>query len=465
MKAARVLSALALTALLGVTSTLGATGDAASDRRPVVVIAVSGMVDDGLAKHVIRSFTQHASERNVVYVLEISTFGGNVGAAYDIADAIMGVDNGTTIAYVKDKAISAGALVALACDRLYMAPGTTIGDCAPIIPTLGGPKEAGEKYQSPLRAKFRAMALRNGFSPVLAEAMVTKSSAVYRVVRGDSTSYVDAAQLAATVPDTTDTSVHKTVVVQQGQLLTMTDTEAQDLGFSRGTVTSVEEILTGMGVTNYSMKRGAVREAGLLNWDAMSGLEKVYWMLAIPATVLFLLMAVLSFTGMAGGELASDMHVDIPHGMSASHDGAAVAGGHGFLEAFQLFSFRNLVVFFMMFAWTGIAMIRSNAPLPLALVVSLLVGVLFMFLVAFMFYAIARMVHSGNVSMDSAVGSTGTVYIGIPGGDAGFGKVNVTVEGKVIEYKAVTKGEKIPTGVPVKVTALENGMLVVEKVQ
>jgi membrane-bound serine protease (ClpP class) len=96
-----------------------------------------------------------------------------------IVDTILSAPEGQTVAYVKNKAISAGALIALASSRLVMRSNATIGDCAPITYSSEGPKVLGEKFQSPLRAKFRALAKRNGYPATLAEAMVTAEMVVY----------------------------------------------------------------------------------------------------------------------------------------------------------------------------------------------------------------------------------------------------------------------------------------------
>ena len=116
-----------------------------------------------------------ALQENPDYIVfEINTFGGRLDAAFDLVDTIMAVKGPTTIALVKKKAISAGSLIALACQKLYMLEATTIGDCAPIVQGGDGtPQIVGEKIQSPLRAKFRNLAQRNGYPELLSSAFVT----------------------------------------------------------------------------------------------------------------------------------------------------------------------------------------------------------------------------------------------------------------------------------------------------
>lgn len=66
-----------------------------------------------------------------------------------------------------------------------MKHSTTIGDCAPIIFSNEGPKMLGEKFQSPLRAKFRTLAKRNGYPETLAESMVSSDMTVFRIEMDD----------------------------------------------------------------------------------------------------------------------------------------------------------------------------------------------------------------------------------------------------------------------------------------
>ncbi|MCU0581780.1 MAG: ATP-dependent Clp protease proteolytic subunit, partial [Syntrophales bacterium] len=124
----------------------------------------------GFVERVHREVSAHP---DALVVLEIDTFGGMVDSALEIVDMLIKIPPERTIAFVENKAISAGALIALACGDLVMKPATTIGDCAPISYTQEGVEMLGEKFQSPIRAKFRALAKRNGYPETLAEAMVT----------------------------------------------------------------------------------------------------------------------------------------------------------------------------------------------------------------------------------------------------------------------------------------------------
>ncbi len=148
-------------------------GAAQTNRQRVFVIPVSGEVEPTMAAFIERAVQQTAQYPDALLIFEMDTFGGRVDAALNIVETLLHTGSRKTVAFVKTKAISAGALIALACNDLVMRPSTTIGDCAPITYSGEGPKMMGEKFQSPLRAKFRSLARRNHYPPTLAEAMVT----------------------------------------------------------------------------------------------------------------------------------------------------------------------------------------------------------------------------------------------------------------------------------------------------
>jgi membrane-bound serine protease (ClpP class) len=94
-----------------------------------------------------------------------------------------------TVAFVDSEAISAGALISVACEDIIMRPATKIGDCAPI--TMGGQLEGveREKSESFIRASFRNAAEANNYPPALLEAMVTQAIEVHRVMNNDTGEY------------------------------------------------------------------------------------------------------------------------------------------------------------------------------------------------------------------------------------------------------------------------------------
>ncbi|MFZ5563868.1 MAG: NfeD family protein [Thermodesulfobacteriota bacterium] len=237
---------------------LGTGGDnafSAGAAHKVYVVKVSGDVAPGMAAYLKRALENIPDGSNQTLVMEMDTFGGRVDSALMIVDLIVETaGKGKTVAFVTKKAISAGALIALACDALFMKPNTTIGDCAPIMVGSEGPQMLGEKFQSPLRAKFRSLARKNGYSEVLAESMVSEDKEVFRVTMTDGRIlYMDA--LAYEEMDKNEKAVvaAKKTVVAKGELLTMDNTEAAELGFSKMTAGSIEDLLRGLGISDYEI--------------------------------------------------------------------------------------------------------------------------------------------------------------------------------------------------------------------
>lgn len=231
------------------------TSAARTEPLNVFVIPVAGTVDPGLAAFIERALQRAKAGSEPLFVLEMDTFGGRVDAALQIVDALLTVPEDRSIAYVKKKAISAGALIALACGRLVMQSNTTIGDCAPITYSQEGPQALGEKFQSPLRAKFRALAKRNGYPEVLAESMVTAEMVVYVVEIDGSVRYLDGRELEELPLAEKDRIARKKTVVAAGELLTMHDSEARELGFSQMSVDSLSEMLTQLEIHDYEVVR------------------------------------------------------------------------------------------------------------------------------------------------------------------------------------------------------------------
>jgi len=146
----------------------GLTGFAASQPlgRPVVVIPITGTVDDGMAHLVERSVDEANQEHAQAIVLDVNSPGGLVEAAFRIRDALFSAQEPVD-AYVSERAYSAAALITLAAGRIVMAPGASIGAAEPIPATV--------KTISALRAEFESTAQRNHRNAAIAGAMVDKN--------------------------------------------------------------------------------------------------------------------------------------------------------------------------------------------------------------------------------------------------------------------------------------------------
>ena len=160
----------------------------------VEVIAIGGTIDLGLAPFLSRVLQEAQTSGAAAVLLDIDTFGGRVDAAVAMRDALLNSPV-RTVAFVNQRAISAGALIALACHTLIMVPGGTIGAAAPVLGGRGAAEPADEKSVSYVRKEFRATAETRRRPPEIAEAMV-------------------------------DADVEIAGVIEKGKLLTLTTAEA-----------------------------------------------------------------------------------------------------------------------------------------------------------------------------------------------------------------------------------------------
>ncbi len=173
--------------------------DEQSAHSEVVVVDVRGPIDPGLAYYVDRTVKEAQKYNPRLIIFEVDTWGGRVDSAIEISKTITDIKGPKTVAFVVKKAISAGALISLSCNDLYMKPDTKIGDCAPIAMTQGGIVELGEKYKTMLRAHFRNLAERNGYPVKLSESMVDKELEIYAIRRNEQREYVDRRELEETI--------------------------------------------------------------------------------------------------------------------------------------------------------------------------------------------------------------------------------------------------------------------------
>ncbi len=132
----------------------------------VVLVELSGEIDEGQAALVLRGLSEAEKLNAKAFILQMDTFGGLVASATTMRDKIID-SNIPTICYIKNRAWSAGALIAMAHGKIAMAPGGSIGAAEP-IPTT-------EKTIAAVKAEFAATATRSGRNPKVAEAMVDKT--------------------------------------------------------------------------------------------------------------------------------------------------------------------------------------------------------------------------------------------------------------------------------------------------
>ena len=191
-------------------------------------------------------------------------------------------------------------------------------------------------------------------------------------------------------------------------------------------------------------------------WADLSPVMKLLWGVTLTASLIFVIQTVMTFLGADAD--STDFDVDVDTSMDGS-DLSNIDGGA------NLYTFRNFVNFFLGFGWTAIILQPSVKSTALLVIISVLVGLALVALVMYMFKWLYSMQQSGNINVyKSAVGCQGKCYLRIPAERGGEGKVQITIQGAVREYNAVTDGDEIKTGASVKVLeAVDGNTLLVEE--
>jgi membrane-bound serine protease (ClpP class) len=175
----------------------------ANETDEVYLVSIKGTIDLGLSSYVQRALEEAVSNKVKAVILEIDTFGGRVDAAVQIRDQIINL-NVPSVAYIKNRAWSAGALIALSAKYILMDKSASIG--------AAEPQPTDEKTVSALRAEFTSTALSRGRSEDIAAAMVDKDVEIKGIIEKD-------------------------------KILTLNAEQAIKLNFVDGTASNIEEVL------------------------------------------------------------------------------------------------------------------------------------------------------------------------------------------------------------------------------
>ncbi len=187
-------------------------------------------------------------------------------------------------------------------------------------------------------------------------------------------------------------------------------------------------------------------------WDSLSTIQLIYWIITIPASLIFVIQLVLTFVGAdADGDGLdavgdADLSVDSDTGVG-----------------FQFISIKNFVAFFTVFGWVGLACIYGNLANWLTLLISTASGIIMMFIMGSIYYMMGRLTESGSLNMRSAIGKTATVYLFIPEKRKATGKVQLNLQGYRTLDAMTDDDEIIPTGAIVQVVDILNDEILLVK--
>lgn len=148
---------------------------------------------------------------------------------------------------------------------------------------------------------------------------------------------------------------------------------------------------------------------------------------------------------------------DVEVGDTDVHTETGEDPGHDSSVFFGILSFKALCAFAGIFGLTGLLMLRGESPMEVRVLAACAAGIAAMFGVAWMMRGLSRLHSSGTVQISNAAGLNGTVYLRVPGKNAGIGKVTIDIQGRSMECAAVTDGDEIATGARVKVVSVDGG--------
>ena len=195
-------------------------------------VPIEGTIDLGLPPFIKRMIDKAESENATAIIFDINTFGGRVDAATQIKDAILGSDI-TTIAFINRRAISAGALISLSCEKVYMTGGGLIGAATAV--DMSG-KKGSEKVISFMREEMASTAEKRGRNKEIARGMVDEElNFSHLVINGDSI------------------SVNDIEGRKDGKLISLTTEQAIKYGIADGTAETIESLMDTLSFGSFEL--------------------------------------------------------------------------------------------------------------------------------------------------------------------------------------------------------------------
>lgn len=196
-------------------------------------IPIKGDIDMGLPYFLERVISEAENEDAKYIIFTIDTFGGRIDAATKIKDAILN-SKIPTIAFINKRAISAGALISLSCDSIYMASGGTIGAATAVD---GSGKKTSEKVISYMREEMASTADATNRSREIASAMVDEEL-----------------ELEYHLTINEDTLTSKDISgFKENKLITLSTQHAVLLGIAQNELNSVDEIIEKLKLLNFEI--------------------------------------------------------------------------------------------------------------------------------------------------------------------------------------------------------------------
>lgn len=193
------------------------------------------------------AFREARENKSDIIIVHMNTYGGQLDAADSIRSIIMYSDI-PVVVFIDNNAASAGALISIACDSIYMRSGASIG-AATVVNQNGEPMP--DKYQSYMRSLMRSTAQASGRDPQIAQAMV-------------------------------DPSIKINGITDTNKILTFTSAEAMQYGYCEGEASSIKEVIQLLGIKEYTIVE-----------QELSALDKLISFLISPVVSGILIMMII----------------------------------------------------------------------------------------------------------------------------------------------------------------------------
>ena len=179
------------------------------EARVVLHLKISSEIDVRTERHLRLALEEAEREEADIVILELDTYGGALAEADRMRQMLLAFERPVYV-FINKNAASAGALISIACDSIYMSSGASIGAATVVT---GAGEVAPDKYQSYMRGLMRSTAEAQGRNPLLAEAMV-------------------------------DADIDIDSLAPKGKVLTLSTKQALGQGFCEAEIASLDELLT-----------------------------------------------------------------------------------------------------------------------------------------------------------------------------------------------------------------------------
>lgn len=219
-----------------------------SDKRLVYVFKISDEIAKPVWLKTQKALNEASSLKAEVILIQMNTYGGLLETADSIRTAILNSKIPVWV-FIDNNAASAGALISIACDSIYMREGANIG-AATVVNQTG--EQLPDKYQSYMRSLMRSTAQATGRNPDIAQAMV-------------------------------DPRIHVEGVNDSGQVVTFTATEALKHGYCNAKAENIREVLQKAGFKNY-----------VIHEQQLTASDKIVGFLTKPAVAGILIMIIIA---------------------------------------------------------------------------------------------------------------------------------------------------------------------------